>query len=74
MLQPMDIIAGTIVMKGKVRMSTQTEVGVSLEAAHIAWMSIYDVAVTNPYLPQMAPLNVSIVLVNPNSVAFALTS
>jgi hypothetical protein len=60
-------------MKGKIRISTQTEVGVSLEVARVSWMSLYDVSITNPYLPQMPPIQVAMVLVNPNQVAFGLT-
>jgi hypothetical protein len=72
MMQPVDVIVGTFVMKGKIRISTQTEVGTSLEVARVAWMSVYDAAITNPYLPQMPPMNISMVLVNPMHVAFGL--
>ena len=63
-------LVGTFVMKGKIRVSTQTEVGVSLEVAVVAWMSLYDVEITNPHLPQMPPLHIPMVLVNSNHVAF----
>jgi hypothetical protein len=72
MMQPVDILLGTFVMKGKIRISTQTEVGTSLEVARVAWMSVYDATITNPYLPQMPPMNISMVLVNPMHVAFGL--
>jgi hypothetical protein len=73
MMQPVDVLVGTFVMKGKIRISTQTEVGTSLEVARITWMSIYEVAITNPYLPQMPPMQIPMVLVNPMHVAFALS-
>ena len=72
MMQDVEVLAGTFTMKGKVRISTHTEVGPSLEMARIAWMSLYDVEITNPYLPQMPPLHVPMTLVNPTSVSFAL--
>lgn len=72
MMQPVDVLLGTFVMKGKIRISTQTEVGTSLEVARITWMSVYDATITNPYLPQMPPMNISMVLVNPMHVAFGL--
>jgi hypothetical protein len=59
-------------MKGNIRVSTQTEVGVSLEMAGVSWMSIYDVSISNPYLPQMSAIQVPMALVNPNHVAFGL--
>jgi hypothetical protein len=72
MMEPMDLLLGAFIMKGKIRISTQTEVGVSLELARDAWMSLYDAVITNPYLPQMPPLRVPMVLVNPAHVAFGV--
>jgi hypothetical protein len=40
--------------------------------ARVSWMSVYDVQITNPQLPQMAPLQVPMMLVNPNRVGYAL--
>lgn len=71
-MEPIDLLVGTFVMKGKIRISTQTEISTSIEMARISWMSVYDVVVTNPYLPQMAALQVPMVLVNPTRVSFAL--
>ena len=68
-----ELLVGTFVMKGKIRISTQVEIATSLETARISWMSVYDVWVTNPYLPQMPALQVPMMLVNPNHVAFGLT-
>jgi hypothetical protein len=73
MMQSVDVLVGTFVMKGQIRISTHTELGVSLESARVSWMSLYDVSITNPYLPQMPPLQVPMVLVNPNQVAFGLS-
>jgi hypothetical protein len=61
------------VMKGKISVSTQTEVDHTLESARVSWMSVYEVWVTNPYLPQMPALQASMVLVNPTHVAFGFT-
>jgi hypothetical protein len=73
MMQPVELLVGTFLMKGKIRISTQTELGTSLEVARVAWMSLYDVEITNPYLPQMAPLHVPMTLVSPSHVAYAVT-
>jgi hypothetical protein len=72
-LVDVDGMAGTFIMKGKIRISAQTETGVSLEVARDSWISLYDAVITNPYLPQMPSLNVPLVLVNPAHVAFGLT-
>lgn len=71
MMQDVEVLAGTFAMKGKIRISTQTEVGTSLEMARIAWMSLYEAEITNPYLMQMPPLHVPMVLVNPTHVSFS---
>jgi len=34
-------------------------------------MSLYDVEVMNPYLPQMPAMQIPMILVNPERVAFA---
>lgn len=68
-----DALAGTFIMKGRIRISAQTEIGVSLEVARVLWMSLYDVSISNPHLPQMQLLKVPMVLVNPSRVAFGLT-
>jgi len=72
-MEAVDVIVGTFVMKGRIRISTQTEMGVSLEVARVSWMSLYEAVINNPYLPQMPPMQVPMVLINPNHVAFGLT-
>ena len=69
-MEYVEVLLGTFVIRGKIRISTQTEAGVSLEVARVDWMSLYEVEVTNPYLPQMPPIHVPMVLVNANHVAF----
>ena len=71
-MEPVELLVGTFVMKGKIRISTQTEISASLEMARVSWMSVYDVLITNPHLPQMAALQVPMVLVNPNRVGYGL--
>lgn len=72
MMQEVDVLIGTFVVKGKIRISTQTELVTSLEVARQAWMSIYDAEIANPYLPQMHLTHVPMMLVNPAHVGFAL--
>lgn len=69
-MESVDLLVGTFVMKGNIRISAQTEVDTSLEMARVSWMSVYDVWITNPYLPQMPALQVAMVLVNPIHIAF----
>ena len=71
-MEAVDLLVGTFVMSGKIRISTHTEVDTTLESARVSWISVYDVSITNPYLPQMTALQVPMVLVNPSHVAFGL--
>lgn len=73
MMQLVEVLVGTFVMKGMIRISTQTELATSLEVARVSWMSLYDAVITNPYLPQMPPMHIPMLLVNPTHVAFALS-
>jgi hypothetical protein len=69
-METVDLLVGTFVMSGKIRVSTHTEVDTTLESARVSWMSVYDVSITNPYLPQMPALQSPMVLVNPSHLAF----
>jgi hypothetical protein len=71
-MEAVDLLVGTFVVKGQIRISTHSEVDNTLETARVSWMSVYDVSITNPYLPQMPPLQVPMLLVNPGHVAFGL--
>jgi len=72
-MQAIELLVGTFVMKGNIRISTQTELATSLEVARISWMSVYDVWISNPYLPQMPALQVPMILVSPHHVSFGIT-
>jgi hypothetical protein len=74
MMQPVEVMVGTFHMKGTIRISTQTEMGASLEVARVAWMSLYDVEITNPFLPSMPAMHVPMTLLSPFHVAFAVTN
>jgi hypothetical protein len=62
---------GTFLFKGLLRISAQSGIGTTLELAKIPWMSLYDVEISNPLLPQMPPMMVPMLLVNPALVSFA---
>jgi hypothetical protein len=72
-MEVVELLVGTFVMKGKIRISTQTEIDNSLESARVSWMSVYDAWISNPYLPQMPALQVPMMLVNPIHIAFGFT-
>lgn len=71
MMQPVDLVVGTFLMKAKLRISTQTDVATNLDISSTAWLSIYDAAISNPYLPQFSA-QAPMLLVNPGGVSIGL--
>ena len=70
-MHPVDALAGTFLMKGKFRMSAQTEFYTTLEVSKSLWLSIYDVQVSNPYLPQFST-HVPMTLISSTAVSFGV--
>lgn len=69
---PLTAMAGTFLFKGKLRISTLSGLATSIEMAHTAWTSLYENEITNPYLPQMPPMHIPLVLISSKNVALAL--
>ncbi len=71
-MQPVDMLVGSFIVKAKLRISTQTELATFLDVSRSSWLSVYDAAITNPYLPQFN-IQAPMMLVNPSHVSFGLT-
>jgi hypothetical protein len=71
MMQTMEVMVGSFILKGKIRISTQTDVGTSLDVMRTLWLSIYEAQIANPYLPQFS-VQVPMLLVNSNYVALGI--
>jgi hypothetical protein len=70
---PISVVVGTFIFNGTLRVSTQVDFGTSIiNNARISWLSIYDVKISNPNLPQMGEIAVPMVVVRPSQVNFAL--
>jgi hypothetical protein len=70
-MDTVSVLLGTFMLKGKARYSSQTGLGSSLEVARTAWMSLYEVDVSNPFLPQLA-MHVPMLLMRPTQVSFGV--
>jgi hypothetical protein len=70
-MDTVSVLLGTFILKGKIRYSSQTGLGSSLEVARTAWMSLYEVDVSNPSLPQLA-MHVPMLLMRPTQVSFGV--
>ncbi len=70
---PLSALIGSFLFKGQMRISTQTGgLGTSLDIAHAPWLSLYDVEITNPSLPQMPAMRVPMALVRPSLISIGL--
>jgi hypothetical protein len=70
---PLNALVGSFLFKGQMRVSTQTGgLGTSLDIAHAPWLSIYDVDISNPSLPQMPAMRVPMALVRPSLISIGL--
>jgi hypothetical protein len=72
-MQPITALVGTFIFNGTIRISTQVDMGTSITSGRVVWMSLYDVKISNPYLPQMGEVQVPMLVVRPGQVGFALT-
>jgi hypothetical protein len=70
-MQTLDVMIGTFMLKGKIRISTQTDIATSLDVMHTMWLSLYDAEIANPYLPQFH-LQLPVLLVNSNFVTIGV--
>lgn len=71
-MQDVSVLVGTFMMKGKIRISSQTEISQSLEIADAAWMSLYDAEISNLYISRIPVLRTPMAMLNSKYVAFAL--
>jgi hypothetical protein len=71
-MQPISVLVGTFVFNGRIRISTLVDIGTSITSGRSVWMSIYDVKISNPQLPQMGEVQVPMLVVRPGQVGFGL--
>lgn len=67
-----NLVMGIFLIKGTVRMSVQTDFAAMIERSQNTWFSVYDVAIENPFIPQMPAIHAPMLLVNPAEVSFGL--
>jgi hypothetical protein len=71
-MQPVSALVGSFVFNGAIRISTQVDLGTSITSGRAVWMSIYDVNISNPLLPQIGEVKVPMLVIRPGHVDFAL--
>ena len=71
-MMDIDLVLGAFLLKGKVRISTQSDFAAMLELSHGTWFSVYDADISIPFLPQMPMIHTPMLLVDPTQVSFGL--
>jgi len=69
-MEPISILMGTFIVKGSIRIATTANISTSLDVAYNGWISIYNAEITNPFLPQMPPMLVPMLLASPSRISF----
>ena len=69
---PVSLIMGAFNLKGRIRISEQSDIATTIATGRIQWMSIYDVEITSPLIPQMPAIRAPMLLVRPSMVSFVL--
>jgi hypothetical protein len=64
-------MVGTFMLKAKIRFSSQTDLGTSLDVMRTSWISLYEAEITNPYLTQFN-IQVPMLLISSNAVSFGV--
>ncbi len=68
----LSMMLGVFLVKGKIMVSTQVELGASLELAYKSWLSVYEADVSSPFLAQMPVFHVPMLRVSPSQASFGL--
>ncbi len=71
-LADVNLLMGSFVLKGKVRISTHTDFANSIEVAHAGWLSVYEAEVVNPFVTQLPAIQTPMMLVNPAHVSIGV--
>ena len=64
-------LAGTFIISAKIRISTQADLGQSLDVLRTPWLSLYEAEITNPYIPQFN-MQLPMLLVSSKAVSFGV--
>jgi hypothetical protein len=66
------MVVGAFMLKGKLRISTQTDLATSIEVSRMTWISVYEAEIDNPFLSNMPTIRVPMMLINPSQVSFGI--
>ncbi len=71
-MESVTALVGNFRFNARMRMSAQVNVATNLEVSRINFLSLYDVEISNPYIPGMAVMKTPMVLVRMNQVTYGV--
>ena len=71
-MEPISLLMGTFYVKGHIRVANAAAIIKSLDVAYNSWLSLYNVEISNPFLPQMPAMPVPMLLVSPHQISFLM--
>ena len=70
-MQAVKVVMGSFFIDSKIRISTHTDLGTTLDVSRTAWLSLYEAQITNTYLVQMN-VPAEMILIRPEKISFGL--
>jgi hypothetical protein len=67
-------LVGTFVFSGYMRIAASVDVSQALLTSRTPWLSLYQVEISNPYIPQLGVLKIPLVQIRPTEIQFGLTT
>ncbi len=67
-------IVGMFLFTGAIRIGATSDINTSLVSGRANWLSLYDVEIHNPVLPQMGRLKIQVVQLRPQALQFGLST
>jgi hypothetical protein len=71
-LASVTILFGSFRLNGSLRISMQTDVQTHLSISREIFLSLYEVKISNPIIPNLGILHIPLVLLRPGQVSFAI--
>ena len=71
-MKDVNLLLGNFSVKGKLRMSTNTNFSTTIEVAHSGWLSVYDVEVAPLFVQGFPTMRAPLMLINPMYVGFGV--
>lgn len=67
-----NLLLGEFSVKGKLRISTHTDLATAIEVAHTGWLSVYEADIAPLFVPSFPVVHAPMMLVNPRVVSFGV--